>query len=56
LIKSFRDKETEKIYSREGSRKLPWDIQQTALRKLRMINNSRDLEDLRFRPPTDWKG
>ena len=50
MIKSFRDKETEKVYSREGSNKLPWDIQQTALRKLRMVNNSKSLNDLRIPP------
>ena len=36
MIKSFRNKETEKVYTREGSSKLPRDIQQAALRKLRM--------------------
>ncbi len=50
MIKSFKDKETEKVYSREGSRKLPEDIQQVALRKLRMINNARDLNDLTIPP------
>jgi len=50
MIKSFRDKETEKVFSRLLSRKLPQSIQQTAYRKLRMINNSIDLEDLRLPP------
>ena len=50
MIKSFKDKETEKIYGREGSRKLPEDIQQVALRKLRMINNSKNMTDLRVPP------
>ena len=50
MIKSFKDKETEKIYSREGSRKLPMDIQQVALRKLRMINNAKNVNDLRIPP------
>ncbi len=50
MIKSFKGKETEKVYSREGSRKLPVDIQQTALRKLRMVNNARNLNDLRIPP------
>ena len=50
MIKSFKDKETEKIYSREGSRKLPVDIQQVALRKLRMINNATNLNDLKVPP------
>ena len=38
------------MYSREGSNKLPRDIQQIALRKLRMINNSKTLKDLRIPP------
>lgn len=48
MIKSFKDKETEKVYSREGSSKLPRNIQQVALRKLRMINNAKNLNDLRI--------
>jgi proteic killer suppression protein len=50
LIKSFRNKDTEKIYNREVSRKLPNDIQQIALRKLRMLNNANTLNDLRVPP------
>ena len=50
MIKSFKDKETEKVYSREGSRKLPEDVQQVALRKLRMVNNAKNLNDLRIPP------
>jgi len=50
MIRSFKDKETEKVFSRILSRKLPQSFQQTAYRKLRMINNSIDLEDLRLPP------
>jgi len=50
VIKSFRDKETEKVYLRERSAKLPGDIQQIALRKLRMINNAQNIHDLRIPP------
>jgi proteic killer suppression protein len=50
VIKSFKDNETEKIYSRERSRKLPTDIQLIALRKLRMINNAKTIIDLRVPP------
>ena len=50
MIKTFKDAETEKVYQRERSRKLPPDIQQTALRKLRMINNSININDLRVPP------
>ena len=50
MIKSFKDGETEKIYSREQSRKLPPDIQQVALRKLRMVNNAKSIKDLLIPP------
>ena len=50
MIKTFKDAETQKIYQRERSRKLPSDIQQVTLRKLRMINNSVNLNDLRVPP------
>ena len=46
MIKSFGNEETRLIYSLQRSRKLPSDIQQVALRKLRMINNAVSLNDL----------
>jgi len=50
VIKSFKDDETEKIFNRYYSRRLPSDIQQVALRKLRMLNNAATLTDLRIPP------
>jgi len=50
VIKSFKDAETEKVYNLIGSRRLPGDIQQTALRKLRMLNNAKTINDLRVPP------
>ena len=50
MIKSFKDTETERVFRRQRSRKLPPDIQQTALRKLRMLNNAVSLNDLRVPP------
>ena len=50
MIKSFADKETEKIYNQMFSRKLPQDIQRVALRKLIMIDNAECLEDLKVPP------
>ena len=50
MIKSFESKETEKIFTRQRSRKLPQDIQQLAYRKLRMLNNAVNLTDLRLPP------
>jgi len=42
--------QTRRIYNREGSKRLPRDIQQVALRKLRMINNAKNMNDLRVPP------
>jgi proteic killer suppression protein len=50
MIISFKDKETEKIWNGIVSTKLPFEIQQTARRKLRMINNSQNINDLRIPP------
>ncbi len=50
MIKSFADKETEKIYNQVYSKKLPTDIQRIALRKLIMINNASGLNDLKVPP------
>ena len=50
MIKSFKDAETEKVFARQLSRRLPKAIQQVALRKLRMINNAVSLNDLRIPP------
>lgn len=50
MIKNFKDKETQKIFDRQRSKKLPSDIQQTALRKLRMLNRAINLQDLLIPP------
>ena len=50
MIKSFADKETEKIYNQEFSKKFPAEIQETALRKLIMIDNAASLNDLKVPP------
>ena len=50
MIKSFGDKETEKIWNGTRSKKLPSEIQNVARRKLRMINNSQNINDLRVPP------
>lgn len=50
MIESFKCKETEKIFRREYSRKLPTSIQKVAFRKLRMLNRSGTVEDLRVPP------
>ena len=50
VIKSFKCRETEKIFKRICSKKFPDTIQRTALRKLRMLNRAEDLNDLRMPP------
>ncbi len=50
MIKSFSSKETEKVWDGLRSAKLPSTIQETARRKLRMLNNSVDLKDLTIPP------
>ena len=50
MIQGFADRETALIWSGRRSRKLPSDIQAVALRKLRMLNQARVLDDLRVPP------
>src|SRR6266550_1801495 len=50
MIVSFRDGETERIWRGLRSRRLPFDIQSVALRKLRLLNAARRLDDLRVPP------
>ena len=55
MIRSFKDKETEKIYNQTFSRKLPHDIQHIVLRKLIMIDNARCLDDLKVPPSNHFE-
>ena len=50
MIKEFGDRESEKIWAGIRSKKLPSEIQNVARRKLRMINNAQDVNDLRIPP------
>jgi proteic killer suppression protein len=50
MIRSFKSRETERIFHRQVSTHLPRDIQQVALRKLRMLNRAATLQDLRSPP------
>ncbi len=50
MIISFGSKDSEKIWLGERVRKIPLEIQQIGRRKLRMINNSQDISDLRIPP------
>lgn len=46
MIKSFANKETEKIWLGKRSDLLPNEIQGTARRLLRILNNAQNFEDL----------
>lgn len=50
MIKNFKDKETEKVFSREFSKKLAQDIQRAALRKLVLLNAATALDELKVPP------
>lgn len=50
MIKTFKCKETQKIFSREFSKKLPQDIQRSAYKKLLMMEASIDVDDLKIPP------
>ena len=50
MIKTFKCKETQKVYQRAFSKKLPHDIQRASYKKLLMIDASINIEDLRIPP------
>jgi len=50
MIRSFKSKETERIWQGQSSRKFPGDIQHRALRKLRQLDAATTIEDLRDPP------
>lgn len=49
-IKSFKDKDMQKIYEGRFSKKVPTDIAGRASGKLRSIDSSENIEDLRVPP------
>lgn len=50
MILSFKCRETEKIFNLFQSSRLPYDIQNTALRKLKYLNAAVSINDLRVPP------
>lgn len=52
MIKSFKDRETEKVFRRAFSRKFPPDVQKAALRQLLYLHAAKDLNDL-LAPPSN---
>jgi proteic killer suppression protein len=50
MIKSYRDKDTDRLFQRQPVRKLGTGVQRVALRKLRMLDAAMRLSDLRVPP------
>ena len=50
MIESFKCRETEKLYNREHTRRIPQSIHKTAMRKLWMLDAAHTLEDLKIPP------
>ena len=50
MIRSSRSREAEALFNRQPVRRIPPDIQRSALRKLRMLNRAESLQDLRVPP------
>jgi proteic killer suppression protein len=50
MIRSFRCRETEKLFGRVFLRKLPHDVQSVARRKLEILDAAETVEDLRIPP------
>ena len=50
MIRSFRDKETEQVFNREGSRRFPSSVLRSAQRKLAILDAAESLQDLRIPP------
>ena len=50
VIANFKDADAKRLYETGKSRRLPSDIQRAVLRKLKIMNNAADLNDLRIPP------
>ena len=50
VVQSYKDSDTEAVANRERCRKFPPDIQRRAQAKLMILNNAKDLNDLRLPP------
>ena len=50
MIRSFADKETEKLFRGQKSQAVPVDVRERALAKLLKLNAAVDVRDLRFPP------
>lgn len=50
MIRSFRDKDTERLFAREPVKRWGPDVQRAGLRKLRMLDAATRADDLRVLP------
>jgi proteic killer suppression protein len=50
MIRSFRDKDTERVFNRERSRRISGELQRSALRKLVTLHAALSLDDLKSPP------
>ncbi len=50
MIRGFADRETERIWNEDSSRRLPISIQQRALNKMALLNRAARISDLRVPP------
>jgi proteic killer suppression protein len=50
MIRSFRDRQTERVFLREGKTKISLPVRRTALRELLLLDAAESLEDLRVPP------
>ena len=50
MIRSFRDRETEKVFQREPRTRFGRDVQRAGLRKLLLLHAAESLNDLRVPP------
>jgi proteic killer suppression protein len=50
VIRSFRNRDTERLFDRRPTKRLGPDVQRIALRKLRMLDAAASVEDLRVPP------
>lgn len=50
MLRSFRDRDTERVWQRLSVRKLGPDVQRAALRKLVILDAAETLQDLRVPP------
>ena len=52
MLSSFGSKDTEKIWNGIRANRIPNEVQEIGRRKLRMLNNSQNLMDLK-KPPSN---